>query len=227
MATHARTGSLFLAEDDPAVRALLVRIASGLGLSTEAFDSAEALLARAPFPVPAVVVLDLRLPGLDGLAAQERLLAAGSDAPIVFLTGFGDVPSVSTALKKGAFDFLEKPFQEESLVEVLRSALAFHVQLAQRAARRRSARERLARLTPRERDVLPFLLAGWASKTIAAELSLSKKTVDLHRSNVLHKVGVGSTAELVRVVVDAEDEAALRLPRAARPGAPPRGGGLG
>ena len=221
-APSARTGSLYVAEDDDGVRTLLARIAQEVGLAVEAFARAEDLLARAPYPVPSVVLLDLRLPGLGGLEAQERLIASGSDVPVVFLTGFGDVASAAAALKRGAFDFLEKPFREEQLVDVLRSALAFHELSARRTERRRSARERLARLTPREREVLPYLLDGWASKSIAATLTLSKKTIDLHRANVLRKAGVGSTAELVRVVVDAEDETALRLPSAtrARPAAP-------
>ncbi|MBL8862063.1 MAG: response regulator transcription factor [Planctomycetes bacterium] len=206
----APLGTLFAAEDDDGVRALLARIAASIGLVAETFARAEELLARAPFPVPSVVVLDLRLPGLGGLEAQQQLIAAHNDAPVVFLTGFGDVASASTALKSGAFDFLEKPFREERLVEVLQSALAFHAVTAKRSEERRAARQRLDRLTPREREVLPLLLEGLASKAIAAELKLSKKTIDLHRSNVLHKVGVGSTAELVRLVLAAEDEAALR-----------------
>lgn len=209
MNDDASAGVLYIVEDDDALRELLGRIGASIGLRPVLFPRSDALLALKDLDAPGVVLLDLRLPGMDGLETLEALRARGWNLPVVFLTAFGDVPTVARAMKAGAFDFLEKPFRQQDIVEVLQAALERHTGLAARDERRRAAGGRLASLTPREREIVPYLVQGWSSKRVADHFRLSKKTVDLHRSNVLHKTGVGNVAELVRVVVDSGEASLL------------------
>lgn len=209
MNDDAPAGALYIVEDDDVLRASLGRIALSMGLRPVMFPRADGLLALDQLDAPAVVLLDLRLPGMNGIEALEAIRARGWNLPVVFLTAFGDVPTVARAMKAGAFDFLEKPFRQQDIVEVLQAALERHTGLTRRDERRRAAGGRLATLTPREREIVPYLVQGWSSKRVADHFHLSKKTVDLHRSNVLHKTGTGNVAELVRVVVDSGEASLL------------------
>jgi FixJ family two-component response regulator len=202
-------GTIYIVDDEEDSRSLLALVLRPTGLRIETFGSAEELLEIAAFASHGCIVLDLLLPGVSGLEAQRLLLARGCNLPLVFVSGFGDASSASQALKAGAFDFLQKPIHGQQLVETLQAALSYHLVVLRREHRRQAAMVRLAMLTPREREVLRYLVDGWASKTIAAKLGRSKKTIDLHRANILRKVAVSSSAALVRLVLDSEDESLL------------------
>lgn len=204
-------GTIYIVDDEEDSRLLLALLLRPTGLRVETFGSAEEFLGLAAFARHGCIVLDLLLPGVNGLEAQRRLLARGCNLPLVFVSGFGDVSSASQALKAGAFDFLEKPVHGQQLVETLQAALSYHLVLLRREHRREAAMMRLGLLTPREREILRYLVDGWASKTIAAKLGRSKKTIDLHRANILRKVAVSSSAALVRLVLDSEDESLLHV----------------
>lgn len=211
---EARNGNVVhIVDDDTQVRDLLAKIVDAMGLRSRVYTSADELLAAPTLESPGVIVMDLRMPGTSGLEAFRRLKQRGCDLPIVFLTGFADVPTVAEAMREGAFDFLEKPARRQQVVETLQAALAEHTAVVQRTARKTAAEGLLARLTARERDVVPYLVGGWISKRVAAQLGVSKKAIDVHRANILRKTEVGSVAELVRVVVDAGADDMLTTPR--------------
>jgi FixJ family two-component response regulator len=189
---------VFVIDDDDSVRRGLERLLRSVGLDVEAFASAREFIAR-PLPDrPACVVLDLRLPGASGLEVQDTLSRAGREIPIIFISGYADVASSVRALKAGAIDFLQKPFSDQALLDIVHEALG-----RSRASRRLQAelgaiRARFDTLTPRERDVLRLVLKGLLNKQIAAELGISEKTVKFHRGRVMEKTQAGSVAELVR-----------------------------
>jgi len=189
---------VYLVDDAPGLRRALQRLLELEGLEVSAFASAEEFLAALPLEEPACLVLDVDLPGLDGLALQERL-GARPTLPIVFLTGKGDIPMSVRAMKAGAVDFLTKPVEAEALVGAVRAALA---RGAARAAEERARAElgaRLAELTPREREVLEHVLAGRLNKQIAAALGIGEHTVKVHRGRAMEKLALDSVAELARL----------------------------
>jgi len=189
---------VFVIDDDDSVRRSLERLLRSVDLDVETFASAQDFL-RKPMPDrPACVVLDLRLPGPSGLELQESLIRSGHDVPIVFISGHADVPSSVRAIKAGAVDFLQKPFSDQALLDIIHGAL-----LRDRDARRDRAeiadiRLRFDTLTPRERDVLRLVIQGRLNKQIAGDLGISLKTVKVHRGRVMAKMEVRSVAELVR-----------------------------
>ncbi len=193
-------GTVFLVDDDPGVLKALARVLSGEGWPVETFESAEAFLAR---PTPAAngcLVLDVSMPGLDGLALQHRLAEGGHSVPIVFVTGHGDIPMSVRAIKAGAADFLTKPVEAGVLIDAVRAAVARDA-----AARRADAgiavlRERLASLTPREREVLAAVAAGKLNKQIAADLGIVEQTVKFHRARIMERMQVKTVAELMLIV---------------------------
>ena len=181
---------VYVVDDDASVRTGLKRLLRAAGLTVEAFDSAEAFLARGQSDQVACLVLDVHMPGLDGLALQAELSARQASLPIVFLTGVGDIPMSVAAMKHGASDFLTKPVDETVLLEAIRHSLARQrTHLAERA--------RLMSLTPREGEVLRWVIGGALNKQIAAHLGIAEKTVKIHRGRVMEKLAVGSVAELV------------------------------
>jgi FixJ family two-component response regulator len=190
---------VFVVDDDASVRRGLARLVRAAGLAVETFPSAGDFLARSLPDLPGCLVLDLHLPGVDGLELQELLSRSGRDLPVVFLTGYGDVPTTARAMKAGAVDFLEKPFRGDNLLDAIGRAL--ERDRRQRAARagRAAVQRRLDALTPREREVLALVVAGLINKQIAAELGTGEKTVKVHRGRVMEKMGAGSVAELVRL----------------------------
>ena len=171
------------------------------GHAVEAFASAREFLARERDEGPGCLVLDLRMPGMTGLELQDALERAGYAIPVVFVSGHGDIPASVKAMKAGAIDFLTKPVQNRDLLQAIERALARdRAARATRVERGDAARARVARLTPRERQVCALVATGMLNKQIAAELGTGEKNIKLHRAHVMEKLGVGSVAELVRLV---------------------------
>ena len=192
--------TVFLVDDEPAVRGALCFLLRSRGLSVLDFGSAEALLEQIDAwggNVPAgCFVLDVRMLQMSGLALHDVLLARGLRQPVLFLSGHGDIPMVVEALKKGAFDFLEKPYSDNTLVDRIEKALSVASAMHEDAARDTEVRARLACLTPRERDVMRLVAAGRLNKQIAADLNLAMRTVEVYRARVFAKLELRSSAEL-------------------------------
>ena len=189
---------VFVIDDDDSVRRSLERLLRSVDLDVETFASAQDFL-RKPMPDrPACVVLDLRLPGPSGLELQESLIRSGHEVPIVFISGHADVPSSVRAIKAGAVDFLQKPFSDQALLDIIHGALRRDREARRDRAEVASIRVRFDTLTPRERDVLRLVIQGRLNKQIAGDLGISEKTVKFHRGRVMEKTQVGSVAELVR-----------------------------
>ncbi len=198
-----RDGSqrVYVVDDDEAMRDSLVWLLESHGLTVQAYPSAEAFLRASPEDMRGCVVLDVRMPGMSGLELHDHLVARGSRLPIIFVTGHGDVPMAVSALKKGAADFIEKPFADEDMLQLIEQCL--EVERARRAREHEHSERqaRLAALTRREREVMELVVAGKLNKQIADDLGISVKTVEVHRARVMAKMAVGSVAELVGAVL--------------------------
>jgi two-component system response regulator FixJ len=212
-ARDAATARVHIIDDDAAVRDSLALLLDSAGVAAQTYESATAFLAAAPGLGAGCVLTDVRMPDLDGLALQRRLTEAGVRLPVIVMTGHGDVPIAVAALKAGAADFLEKPFDDERLISAVRAALATSQAAQQQAVAAAGIAARLASLTPREREVLDLLVAGNPNKTIAYDLGASPRTVEVHRARVMEKMGVRSVAELVRLVLAASPDAGAAGPR--------------
>ncbi|NIC07495.1 response regulator [Billgrantia bachuensis] len=187
-------------DDDEALRDSLAWLLDSVGLATGAFADGEAFLAAEPDAF-GTVLLDVRMPGLSGLQVQQRLIERGVSVPIIFMTGHGDVPMAVAALKAGAFDFIEKPFNQQQLIDAVQQALAEHQR--QRALRQRidTLRARYDALRPKERDILVLVAEGMTSREIAEHLDVSAKTVEVYRLRAMKALGAANLAELVRLCV--------------------------
>jgi FixJ family two-component response regulator len=193
-------GLVYVVDDDEAVRdSLQFLLEPAYQVAT--FDSAEAFLARYDPQAIACLILDVRMPGMSGLQLQEELLARGSHLPVVFVTGHGDVPMAVATMKKGAVDFIEKPFEQQALKALVERMLARAREEAARIERQRMNSAMLGRLTPREQQVLERIVAGRLNKQIAADLGISIKTVEAHRANIMGKLNAGTVADLMRVAL--------------------------
>ena len=191
--------TIFVVDDDPAVLKSLGRLLRSAGLHVETCNSPQDFLARHNPALPGCLVLDVAMPGLNGLEVQQALAAIGDERPIVFLTGHGDIPTSVEAMKRGAVDFLTKPVNAVDLLRAIHSAI---VKDSVRRLERDEVEEfkqRLATLTPREREVLPYVISGRPNKQIAGELGTAEKTIKVHRARVMEKMKVQSVAELVRL----------------------------
>lgn len=189
---------VFLVDDDPRIREALCSLISSVGLRVAAFGSAAEFLAFEKPDAPSCLVLDLQLPDVNGLELQ-RELAGGEAPPIVFITGHGDISSSVRAMKAGAIEFLSKPFGEEELLQAINAALALDGTARQKRSELAELRKSYSLLTPREREVLPFVVAGFANKETAGELGTSEITIGVHRGQIMRKMGARSLAELVRM----------------------------
>ena len=189
---------VFVVDDDHRVREALCRLLSAAGLSVAAFGSAVEFLESEKPDAPSCLILDLRMPGIGGLELQEQL-AAGDAPPIVFVTGHGDIPSTVRAMKAGAVEFLSKPVGEEELLRAIDSAIARDREARRKRSELAVLQRHYAALTPREREVLPFVVAGFANKQAAADLGIAENTVAVHRGQIMRKMGARSLAELVRM----------------------------
>jgi FixJ family two-component response regulator len=186
-------------DDDQSVRRGLLRLFKSAGYAAETFASAEDYLARELFEGPTCLVLDVRMPGLNGLGLQKELEARGGCEQIVFITGHKDVPTCTQAMKNGAVDFLLKPFDSDELIEAVKKALRRGKECLLKRAERRQVWDLIDKLTPREFEVLRLVIIGLLNKQIAAELNTAEKTVKVHRGRVMQKLGVTSVPDLVRL----------------------------
>jgi len=195
---------IFVVDDDASVRKSLSRLLGSHGLTVETFDSAEQFLKREPYDGTGCIILDVRMPGLSGIALHDELARTDYHVPVIFITGHGDIPMGVEAMKKGASDFLPKPFEESQLLDAVNRALekSAHDRADRTEAER--ARMRIDRLTPREREVLPYIIAGMLNKQIAFKLDIAEKTIKVHRGHIMEKLGVDSVVELVRFAAKAD-----------------------
>jgi len=194
-----RSATVFAVDDDPAVLKGLERLLRSAGFKAEVFASAQAFLDGYCPEVTGCVILDLAMPGLDGMQVQQRLIEKGGALPIIFLTGHGDVPACARAMKHGAADFLTKPVDDQELLTAVHQATERCGILQQERLELADIEERLGTLTPREREVLEHLLSGKLNKQIAAALGTVEKTIKVHRARVMHKMRAPTLADLVRM----------------------------
>jgi FixJ family two-component response regulator len=199
VACAAPPSTVFAVDDDPAVRKSLSRLLRSAGLAVAAFSSPREFLGRHDPKAPGCLVLDVAMPELNGLELQQALAARGHERPIVFLTGHGDIPMSVQAMKSGAVDFLTKPVNDEDLLKAVHAAIEKDRLTRQAKAELAEIQQRLATLTPREREVMEHVIAGQLNKQTAADLGTVEKTIKVHRARVMHKMKVHSVAELVHL----------------------------
>ena len=190
---------IFIIDDDPSVREALSLLLRSAGYAFEAFESAEEFLGRKPFGGIGCIVLDVRMSGMSGLDLQNELVRRDRCMPVVFITGHGDIPMTVQAIKRGAVDFLPKPFEDEQLLEAIQLAIERHEQEELRHEEKEGISKRIGTLTARENEVLRYAIAGLMNKQIAAELKIAEQTVKIHRSRIMQKLGASSVADLVRM----------------------------
>src|SRR5512134_1725982 len=191
---------VFIVDDDEAIRDSLAWLLRTRGLTAQAYGSAEEFLEACNRDARGCLVLDMRMPGMSGLELHEKLLERGCTLPVIFLTGHADVPMAVAAIKRGAFDFVEKPFNDNALVDLVIKGIEHDARSRAQRAEKATVASRLAQLTPREREVMDLILAGRLNKLIADELNISMRTVEVHRARVLEKMGVRSAVELAQLV---------------------------
>jgi two-component system response regulator FixJ len=212
-----RLPMVYVVDDDAAARSSLRLLLKSLGLAATAYESAAAFLAAYDKEQPGCLLLDVRMPGMSGIDLQHQLNRQGAIVPVIFVTGHGDVAMAVEAMQHGAFDFLQKPFRDQELLDRVQRALARD--RANRAQLRghEEIRQRLGSITPRERDVLELVVGGAANKAIAYELGISQRTVEIHRARVMEKMNAASLAHLVQmtlVIGPARRPGSLVAPRA-------------
>ena len=190
--------TVFIVDDDRGVRNSIRELLISVGLAAEAFDSARSFLDTFDAARPGCLVLDVRMAHMGGLALEAKLADMGAEIPIVFISGHGDISMAVNAIKRGAVDFVPKPYQEQQLLDAVNEALQRDAQRRAPALDADGFHKQLQTLTAREREVLDLALQGHSSKVIAAELGISHRTVELHRSNLLEKLGAASISELLR-----------------------------
>jgi FixJ family two-component response regulator len=190
---------VFVVDDDPSIREAIKSLISLVGVRVETFGTAQEFLRSERPDLPGCVVLDVELPGLSGLDLQRELAAHGINIPIIFITGYGDIPMSVRAMKAGATEFLTKPFRDQDLLDAIEQALEHDRAARWHSKEMAELRERFDALTSREREVMSLVVAGWLNKQIGFELKISEITVKIHRGRVMGKMGAQSLAELVRM----------------------------
>jgi len=191
--------TVFIVDDDTSVRTALKRLIKSLGFKVETFDSAQAFLKYGPHDGPACLVLDIRMPGMSGIELQEQLTYTGLGMPIIFITGHGNIPMSVKAMKAGAVDFIEKPFEDQKLIDAINIAIKKNMKFRKEQAEIKDLQQRVDSLTPREHEVFILVVSGMLNKQIAFDLGMSEKTVKVHRARVMDKMKAKSLADLVRM----------------------------
>jgi FixJ family two-component response regulator len=196
--------TVYLVDDDAGVRKALSRLLRAKGYEVQSYVSAQEFLERHDPAAPGCAVLDVAMPSLDGLALQQALTTGGSHRPVIFITGKGDVPTSVRAMKAGALDFLTKPVKEKDLVDAIQRAESRDAELRRLHSELDSIQARINTLTPREREVFTHVVAGRLNKQIAGELGTVEKTIKVHRSRMMEKLGLRTVADLVRMAEKAQ-----------------------
>lgn len=197
--------TVYVVEDDEAVRDSLELLLKSDDKPVRTYESATAFLKDYSDKMAGCIVLDIRMPGMDGIELQKKLNEKHSILPIIFVTGHGDVPMAVDAMKEGAVDFIQKPYREEALLEKIEAALKQDQEQRKSLDEKQEIIRRIKSLTPREHEIMGRMIAGQANKVIAIELEISQRTVEIHRSRVMHKMGTHSLAHLVRMVLSVKD----------------------
>jgi FixJ family two-component response regulator len=190
---------VFIVDDDLSVRRSTERLFRSAGLKVQTFDSARTFLEHPRHEGPACLVLDVRMPGLNGMDLQRELLQAGIQIPIIFVTAHGDIPMSVRAMKTGALEFLTKPFHSPYLLEAVRSAIERDQSAHKERSEAKTLRHLYGQLTPREREIMALVVAGLPNKQIAAKLAITEKTIKFHRAHIMRKMRAESLADLVRM----------------------------
>jgi FixJ family two-component response regulator len=198
-----KPATVFVVDDDAGVRSSIRLLLKSVGIPATPMASAQEFLDAFDPAQPGCLVLDIRMPGMNGLELQQQLNLRGAIIPVLFITGHGDVPMAVEAMQQGAFDFLQKPFRDQELIDRIHKALERDRESRTALAQHGQIRAKLEALTSRERQVLDLLTQGKQNKVMAAELGISQRTVEIHRAHVMDKLGARSLAQLVRMVLDA------------------------
>jgi FixJ family two-component response regulator len=198
----ARNSIVMVVDDDSGVRNAMRSLLKSVGLESAQYASAQEFLAAYQPGQPGCLVLDIRMPGMSGLELQQQLNLRGAVIPVIFMTGHGDIPMAVEAMQHGAFDFLQKPFRDQDLLDRIQRAIAKDGELRKSLGEHERIKAHLEALTPREREVLDLLTQGKQNKVIAQDLGVSPRTVEIHRARVMEKMNAQSVAELVRMMLD-------------------------
>jgi two-component system response regulator FixJ len=201
---------VFVVDDDEAVRGSLRLLLKSVGLAASTLPTAQEFLDTYRPQQPGCLVLDVRMPGMSGMELQQQLNMRGAVIPVIFISGHGDIPMAVEAMQQGAFDFLQKPFRDQDLIDRIQRALEKDQTNRAQLRERTRIRERMESLTPREREVLTLVTSGKANKVMAGDLGVSQRTVEIHRARVMEKMGAASLAQLVRMVMDLDESDAAR-----------------
>jgi FixJ family two-component response regulator len=205
-------GKVFVIDDDESIRKSLRRLLHAADYKMELFKSASEFLSRSAHPGPSCVIVDVQMPGLNGIDFQNLLIENQREEQLIFITGHGDIPMCAQAMKAGAVDFLPKPFKPKQLLESVERALTRSAEQRRRASEKHHARALLDQLTPREYEVMQLVATGMLNKQVGGELGMAEKTVKTHRAHVMQRLRITSVAELMRVLQKAE------VPPIVRPG---------
>lgn len=200
--------AVHVVDDDAGVRDAVRLLLRSVGLTSHGYASALDFLEHFDPELPGCLVLDLRMPGMSGVELQERLRELGSELPIIFITAHGDVATAVQAVKAGALDFIQKPFPDQKLLDMVHHALAIDTRNRELRETRRRVRQRMAALTAREREAMALVVAGCSNKKIAQQLGISERTVEIHRARVMEKMGAASVPDLVRMIISSDHEVA-------------------
>lgn len=202
-----RAATVFVVDDDAGVRSAIRMLLKSVGLPTAPYASAREFLDSYDPAQPGCLILDIRMPGMSGMELQLELNQRGAMIPVIFISGHADIPMAVEAMQQGAFDFLQKPFRDQELIDRVQRALQRDAEHRNSLRGAHQIQKLLAQLTPREREVMDLLTQGKQNKVMAADLGLSQRTVEIHRAHVMEKMGARSVAQLVRMLMDVQNTA--------------------